>query len=122
MAMKKAILPLRLFPKPLLIISTITITAGFKLKLNGCLPLSSGKHPHRKFNYSVFIQCPENWVHIIFAEPLFLSGFLSVVVEIHRHACAADEHIAEDAERVRLVAEDNKAEDGGKYDLRVIID
>ena len=31
--------------KLLLIISTITITAGSKRKQNGCLPLNSGKHP-----------------------------------------------------------------------------
>ena len=64
MDLRRIILPLRSFPKLLLIISTITITAGFKLKQNGCLPLNSGKHPCLNLNYSFFIQCPENWVHI----------------------------------------------------------
>ena len=64
MDLRRTILPLRSFPKLLLIISTITITAGFKLKQNGCLPLNSGKHPCLNLNYSFFIQCPENWVHI----------------------------------------------------------
>ena len=65
MDLRRTILPLRSFPKLLLIISTITITAGFKLKQNGCLPLNSGKHPCLNLNYSFFIQCPENWVHIM---------------------------------------------------------
>ena len=64
MDLRRTILLLRSFPKLLLIISTIIITAGFKLKQNGCLPLNSGKHPCLKLNYSFFIQCPENWVHI----------------------------------------------------------
>ena len=64
MDLRRTILPLRSFPKLLLIISTITITAGFKLKQNGCLPLNSGNHPCLNLNYSFFIQCPENWVHI----------------------------------------------------------
>ena len=64
MDLRRTILLLRSFPKLLLIISTITITTGFKLKQNGCLPLNSGKHPCLNLNYSFFIQCPENWVHI----------------------------------------------------------
>ena len=66
MDLRRTILLLRSFPKLLLIISTITITTGFKLKQNGCLPLNSGKHPCLNLNYSFFIQCPENWVHIKF--------------------------------------------------------
>ena len=45
MVLSKIILPLKHSPKLLLIISTITITAGSKRKQNGCLPLNSGKHP-----------------------------------------------------------------------------
>lgn len=45
MVLRKIILPLKHSPKLLLIISTITITAGSKRKQNGCLPLNSGKHP-----------------------------------------------------------------------------
>ena len=45
MVLRKIILPLKHSPKLLLMISTITITAGSKRKQNGCLPLNSGKHP-----------------------------------------------------------------------------
>ena len=38
----------------------------------GCLPLNSGKHPCLNLNYSFFIQCPENWVHIISAGALLV--------------------------------------------------
>ena len=45
MVLRKIILPLKYSPKLLLMISTITITAGSKRKQNGCLPLNSGKYP-----------------------------------------------------------------------------
>ena len=34
-------------------------------------PSNSGKHPCLNLNYSFFIQCPENWVHIIYTENLY---------------------------------------------------
>ena len=64
MVLRKIILPLKHFPRPLPITSTITITAESKLKQNGCLPLNSEKHPWWKVNYSILNRCPENWVHI----------------------------------------------------------
>ena len=81
MDLRRTILLLRSFPKLLLIISTITITAGFKLKQNGCLPLNSGKHPCLNLNYSFFIQCPENWVHIT-PRGFFLFGVTILTFDI----------------------------------------
>ena len=81
MDLRRTILLLRSFPKLLLIISTITITAGFKLKQNGCLPLNSGKHPCLNLNYSFFIQCPENWVHIT-PRGFFLFGVTILTLDI----------------------------------------
>ena len=43
-----------IFLGTLLIISTIIITAEFKLKQNGCLPPHSKKHPWWILNYSIF--------------------------------------------------------------------
>ena len=45
MDLKRIIPPFKPSPRRLPSILTITITAESKLKQNGCLPLSSGKHP-----------------------------------------------------------------------------
>ena len=47
---------------------------------------------------------------------------LSIVVKIHPDACAADEHITENAEHIRHVAEDDKTEQRRKQHLRVVVD
>ena len=64
MDLRRIIPPLKPSPRRLPSILTITITAESKPKQNGCLPLNSGKHPWWNLNYSILIQCPENWVHI----------------------------------------------------------
>ena len=46
----------------------------------------------------------------------------SVVIDIHCNARAADENITDNAESVRHVAEDEKAENCGENYLRIIID
>lgn len=45
MDLRRIITPLKPFQRPLPSILTIIITAESKLKQNGCLPPSSGKHP-----------------------------------------------------------------------------
>ena len=80
MVLRKIILPLKHSPKLLLIISTITITAGSKRKQNGCLPLNSGKHPGWKLNYSILNRCPENRVHI---KPLTLPISENILIDEH---------------------------------------
>ena len=40
-----------------------TTTKGFKTKQNGCLQVSSGKHPCWAYDI-IQSTCPENWVHI----------------------------------------------------------
>ena len=56
-------------------------------------------------------------------QPIF-SGMGSVVppvIEKHADARAADEHIAQDAEPVRYITKDEKAQRRGKEHLRIVI-
>ena len=69
MDLRRIITPLKPFQRPLPSILTIIITAESKLKQNGCLPPSPGKHPWWNLNYSILNRCPENWVHITPAPP-----------------------------------------------------
>ena len=43
-------------------------------------PLNSGKHPCLNLNYSFFIQCPENWVHIRKPGRIFISWIINELI------------------------------------------